>query len=185
MFKVIRKEDLITSTWSGGTTTQLFIYPEGSDYKALTFDFRISTASVDVETSHFTSLPGINRLIMSLDNPLKLSHKNQYDIDLKPFQVDSFKGDWQTQSKGKVIDFNLMYKDGWYADMGVLTLDKCYELASNDILLIYNFNASMSLEVLDKTIELNQGDLVFVENEAEVKLFGNQQNFVLCELKRK
>ncbi len=43
------------STWSGGTTTELFIYPEVAEYSERNFDFRISTATVEVEESNFYS----------------------------------------------------------------------------------------------------------------------------------
>ena len=35
-------EQYQTSVWSGGTTTQLFIYPEDGDYKAGSFQVRIT-----------------------------------------------------------------------------------------------------------------------------------------------
>ena len=40
--------DYQISTWSGGQTTQLFL-PEGGSYPDRTFDFRLSTATVEVE----------------------------------------------------------------------------------------------------------------------------------------
>jgi len=85
MIKHILKEQLETKTWSGGTTTELFIFPEGGDYKSLNFDYRISTASVDVETSKFSSLPGVKRLIMSLTGSLELTHEGQHTVLLDPF----------------------------------------------------------------------------------------------------
>ena len=41
--------DYQISTWSGGQTTQLFLSPEGGSYPDRTFDFRLSTATVEVE----------------------------------------------------------------------------------------------------------------------------------------
>lgn len=57
--KVITKEQQKTSTWSGGTTTQLAIYPEDADYGKRNFTWRLSSATVEAEESVFTSLPGI------------------------------------------------------------------------------------------------------------------------------
>lgn len=51
----VSKEDYPVSNWSGGKTTQLFIYPENSEYAKRNFLFRISSATVDCERSEFTS----------------------------------------------------------------------------------------------------------------------------------
>ena len=61
-----------TAKWSGGLTTELFIYPEGSAYSERNFDFRLSTATVEIETSVFTPLPHVQRTLMVLE--LSLIH---------------------------------------------------------------------------------------------------------------
>lgn len=109
--KIIRKSEHNTSEWSGGTTTQLCIYPDDSKYKELNFKWRLSSARVDVDESVFTHLPNIKRKIMILDGELLLEHQNHYNVKLKEFEQDSFCGDWKTKSSGKVIDFNLMMND--------------------------------------------------------------------------
>jgi uncharacterized protein len=106
--KLIRKSEQITTSWSGGTTTQLFIYPENANYQERNFLFRISTATVETEESVFTKLPGISRQIMILAGTLKLEHTGRYTKILQKFETDSFEGDWETRGYGKVTDFNLM-----------------------------------------------------------------------------
>ena len=49
--KVVRKDELEHKRWSGGITTQLAIWPEGADYGARKFDWRISSAVVEDEES--------------------------------------------------------------------------------------------------------------------------------------
>ena len=71
--KIIHDSDYKTSNWSGGTTTELAIYPLDSNYKNLDFKWRLSSAKVELEESTFTYLPNTNRFILSLDNPLKAS----------------------------------------------------------------------------------------------------------------
>ena len=61
--------------------------------------------------STFTKLEGIKRIISILEGKMELSHKNRYNITLMPYEIDRFIGDWDTSSKGKVKDFNLMLKD--------------------------------------------------------------------------
>jgi len=109
---IVRKNDLKTSKWSGGTTTQLMIYPQDSLYSERNFKWRLSSAKVDVEESIFTSLPEIWRIIMVIEGELKLEHKGHHKASLKPFQQDSFSGGYETRSFGKVTDFNLMMGKG-------------------------------------------------------------------------
>lgn len=67
MMQLIPKSAQTTSNWSGGTTTQLFIYPPEASYAARNFLFRISTATVETETSTFTDLTGFNRILLLLN----------------------------------------------------------------------------------------------------------------------
>jgi environmental stress-induced protein Ves len=106
--KIIRKTEQKTSQWSGGTTTQLAIFPETATYDQRDFLFRISTAQVLTEESEFTSLPGISRSIMILEGNLTLNHEGHYSKTLQKFDSDTFDGGWKTTSSGKVTDFNLM-----------------------------------------------------------------------------
>ena len=75
-----------TIRWASGTSTELFIHPSEGSFAERKFLFRISTATVDAEESAFTFFEGITQ--------------------------DVFSGEWNTRSKGKVTDFNLMLKDG-------------------------------------------------------------------------
>jgi environmental stress-induced protein Ves len=124
MFKIIKKEDLKTKQWSGGTTTELFIFPEGSSYERKDFIYRISTATVDVEESNFTKLEGVSRCIMVLNGEMKLAHKDHHTINLNKFETDSFSGEWDTKSVGKVTDFNLMTTNKRWAHIGSSILKK-------------------------------------------------------------
>ncbi|MEJ8553443.1 HutD family protein [Tepidibacter sp. Z1-5] len=122
--KIIRKSEHNTSEWSGGTTTQLCIYPYDSDYKKLNFKWRLSSARVDVDESVFTHLPNIKRKIMILDGELLLEHQNHYSVKLKEFEQDSFCGDWKTKSYGRVTDFNLMM-NGCEGDLEYICIEEC------------------------------------------------------------
>jgi environmental stress-induced protein Ves len=106
------KENLTSTNWSGGTTTQLYIYPENADFASRQFDFRISTAAIDAETSDFTSLKGFERKLLVLSGNLELEHAEHHSKKLAPFEQDCFLGEWQTKSKGKAVDFNVIYRPG-------------------------------------------------------------------------
>ena len=111
MIEIIKSNAFKESRWSGGTTTQLYIYPKDADYRKRYFKFRISIATTELMESTFTKLEGIKRIISILEGKMELSHKNRYNITLMPYEIDRFIGDWDTSSKGKVKDFNLMLKD--------------------------------------------------------------------------
>lgn len=128
--KLIHKQEQKMSKWSGGTTTELALYPLDSCYKEQNFMWRISTATVDEAESTFTSLPAYNRILMPLrGDSLLLKHENQYNKVLHPLETDSFPGSWKTVSEGKVQDFNLMFTDDCggfihgYRLNGTLTID--------------------------------------------------------------
>lgn len=113
-----------TSVWSGGTTTQLFIYPEDGDYKEGNFQARISSATVELQKSEFTSLPGVKRYLMTLEGELDMIHGVNTRVELKPYEVDCFDGGVPTVSFGKVVDFNLMLKNGADGKMEAAVLER-------------------------------------------------------------
>ncbi len=104
----IKKSQLQTTTWAGGTTTQLAIYPATAEYKSFNFDFRISYATVEVPESTFTFMPGVTRHLMILKGSLEINHIDRYQKTLEKFDLDIFNGEWPTKAKGRVSDFNLM-----------------------------------------------------------------------------
>ncbi|MEW9097279.1 MAG: HutD family protein [Clostridiaceae bacterium] len=170
--ELIKKEDQKTSSWSGGTTTQLAIYPPSSNYGNLDFKWRLSSAKVEVEESTFTNLPGIWRHIMVIEGELKLNHEGHHNINLKPFEKDSFSGDWTTKSYGKVTDFNLMLNKGCSGDIHPIILNKNLSFTINSDLstteALYCIQGSMEIIInKDDKITLNIGDLLLINKEKE------------------
>src|SRR3954470_17600898 len=104
--------DRITINWASGTSTEIFIHPSDGSFADRNFLFRISTATVEAEESTFTFFEGITRHLMILKGELELIHEGRYTRHLKPYDQDTFSGEWSTRSKGKVTDFNLMLKGG-------------------------------------------------------------------------
>lgn len=112
IYAVKKQEEFKTSLWSGGSTTELYIYPEDAIYKEGNFQCRISSATVEVERSDFTSLPGVKRYLSIFHGHLDMIHGEGEKVSLEPFQVDCFDGGVPTVSFGQVVDFNLMLKNG-------------------------------------------------------------------------
>lgn len=126
--KLIKQNDYITTEWSGGKTTQLFIYPEDSNYDARNFKFRLSSATVELGESEFTKLEGIHRFITPLNGELKLTHNHKDYINLKPFEIYEFDGGINTTSYGIVKDFNLMLGNGVKGELESIYIDREYSL---------------------------------------------------------
>ena len=112
--------DYQISTWSGGQTTQLFLSPKEGSYPDRTFDFRLSTATVDVETSDFSDLTGYHRILMPLTSSITLTHQHQ-EVLLKPFQSYFFDGGDPVSSQGTCQDFNLIYKPSYQGHMSAIS----------------------------------------------------------------
>lgn len=110
--EIIRFKNAKVTNWSGGETHEILIYPHGSNFKENNYDLRISVATVNLESTVFTSLPGVKRILTVLEGNLKLTHEGQHESHLQPYRQDSFLGDWKTRSKGKVRDFNVMWNPG-------------------------------------------------------------------------
>ncbi|PEZ75546.1 HutD family protein [Bacillus sp. AFS017274] len=181
--KIIRKSEQITSLWSGGKTTQLAIYPEGGDYSKRDFNWRISTADVEVDESLFTHLPGIQRIIMILDGEMLLEHKGKHRVHLQPFEQDRFDGGWTTRSIGRVTDFNLMLAEGCEGDLSTIhlndgihseVLDNGESTKRTDAYYCFKGKSRMNIDEKE-TIVLEQGDLVILNidhfcNNLNIKL---------------
>ncbi|WP_055667750.1 HutD family protein [Desnuesiella massiliensis] len=176
--KVIRKEELFTGKWSGGTTTELLIYPEDAKYSHRNFKWRISSAKVEIEESIFTHLPGIERVIMVLEGELELHHEGHHSIKIKEFQKDRFSGDWITKSYGMVTDFNLMMSSGCRGELHSISLPagQVKEIHtsnfnekdfSNITEVFYCVGGVVDIFVKDNAnIYLNKGDLLQITRES-------------------
>ncbi|MEF2734872.1 MAG: HutD family protein [Blautia sp.] len=123
-FIVRNKAHFQTSRWSGGSTTELYLYPEDGSYKEGNFQCRISSAVVEVEQSEFTSLPGVKRYLSIFEGNLEMIHGETEKVRLKPYEVDCFDGGTSTVSFGQVTDFNLMLKNGAEGKMETACLKK-------------------------------------------------------------
>lgn len=174
-YKIIRSESFNEKTWSGGKTTELFIFPQTAKYQDLDFSFRLSTAKVETEKSEFTKLNGISRKLMVLKGATTLYHENHHSIHLDRFEIDTFMGEWKTTSKGMCTDFNLMTASDINGELSSLVLKR--SVTSNFIvrvnlswIFIYVYAGSIEIGLENRIITLNNGDL-FLIKEPSIKEF--------------
>jgi environmental stress-induced protein Ves len=173
--EVTRKGELIPEKWSGGTTTQLAIFPKDASYPDRNFQFRLSTSEVASDESVFTFLPGVSRVLLVLDGELRIFHPGRYSKVLKKFESDTFMGDWQTRSTGKATDFNLMTTVSIRGHLEGIGLRKGssrnIELSeTHDVAGIYLYKGEFTLKVADHKVELAAGDnlLIFTDNKTDI-----------------
>lgn len=162
-YKLIKSEDQHTTKWSGGTTTELYIYPEGASYAAKNFDFRLSSAVVQCEKSEFTPLPSVYRYLMILDGEISVSHENQHTVKLKKFDVDEFWGDWHTVSIGKARDFNLMCQNNLRGNLAGYEFgsEKCIHIPENCKWYgLYLCHGAVKMQWNSEPIRLRHGDFI-------------------------
>ena len=108
--RIFPGEAFRTTSWSGGTTTELLILPEGASYAERRFEARISTASVDIDESVFTPLPGVKRFLTPLCAGFDLTVNGQ-SVSLPYGGVLEFSGDDAITCRGRGRDLNLMLKN--------------------------------------------------------------------------
>ena len=123
-YRIITPEEYETGVWSGGTTTQLAIYPPGASYADRNFIFRLSSATVDTEQSEFTHLPDYDRWLMIFEGSARLVHDSEKEVTLNPYECDAFDGGISTVSFGRVTDYNLMLRKGGTGSMKAIGLDE-------------------------------------------------------------
>jgi environmental stress-induced protein Ves len=109
---IIRFKDAKVTEWSGGQTFEILIQPHSSNFKEGNYDLRVSVATVNLSSTTFTRLPGVNRTLTVLEGDLKLINDKNFEVYLKPYEQHPFSGDETIRSQGKVKDFNVMWKNG-------------------------------------------------------------------------
>jgi environmental stress-induced protein Ves len=120
--KILTETDFLISTWSGGTTTQLFISPEGASLAERNFDWRISSALVEAAESDFTLFDGYERILIPLKGKLEMEHQTPNGIiqqNVGEFELARFNGSWPTKGKGKLTDFNVIFKPNYHPKVHV------------------------------------------------------------------
>lgn len=164
-FEILKSESFEVKNWTGGTTTQLFIYPKTADYLSRNFEFRLSTANVLVEKSDFTILPEVYRQLMILDGQISLKHDNQKPKILKKFDISKFEGRWKTTSIGTCTDFNLMTTNSIIGNLANASIPKNkntdYLLnKANQWQFIYVYKGVLKISLENQDLQLNTGDLL-------------------------
>lgn len=171
-FTLFPAKDRKTISWASGTSTEIYIYPQDGDFVSRDFTFRISTATVEAESSTFTFFEGITRQLMILKGELELVHEGRYSKHLKAYDQDTFFGEWPTTSIGKVTDFNLMLKNGATGNLkhSFKKGDSSWTIEPTEN---YTFIYLAEGKATINDVEVASGDLVQIHDELTIS---NDQN---------
>lgn len=164
------EENHKVSQWGGGKTSEVFIYPQDSDYALRNFSFRLSSATIEIEQSDFTELPGFQRYLMPIVGTIEIKHENQDKKELKTFEMDYFDGGCQTTAFGQCVDFNLMLRNGWQGELTHISQSSCLNESGIGFYGFYALTDQTEIKVMvdgavmcDKI--LNSKDLFMMQNE--------------------
>ncbi|HEY9221936.1 MAG TPA: HutD family protein [Lutibacter sp.] len=184
--EIYKAEDFKTTKWSGGTTTELYIHPPAATYAAGKFNFRISSATVEIENSDFTMLPGVSRQLMVLKGSIKLSHKNHHEIQLNKREIDCFDGNWETSAVGTCVDFNLMIKGNTEGKISSVCVSAAKSLnfqldATCEFIIFYAYEGKLQCYFGSEKRNLNQGELLVIQHPInEVVKLQSTENCVMA-----
>ena len=164
---LLKSNDFQVSDWSGGKTKQLYLSPPTGHYGKREFDYRLSTATVELAESQFSDLSGFHRILMSLDHALHLHNASrQEETVLAPFTPYVFEGSDSITSRGTCTDFNLIYSDHYQGQM--LAISDREELSQDEaIQFIYALSDLMVTGTGLPSLNLETGQLLIVEKEAQ------------------
>lgn len=164
---LLKSNDFQVSDWSGGKTKQLYLSPPTGHYGKRDFDYRLSTATVELAESQFSDLSGFHRILMSLDHTLHLHNASrQEETVLAPFTPYFFEGSDSITSRGTCTDFNLIYSDHYQGQM--LAISDGQELSQDEaIQFIYALSDLMVTGTGLPSLNLETGQLLIVEKETQ------------------
>ena len=178
------------SRWSGGTTTQIAIAPAGAIYAERDFLWRVSSATVELETSDFTPLPDYERFLSTLRGIVRLTH-GEGTIELTPGSVHRFDGGAPTSSEGTCTDFNLMLRKGHCAGQmyclrlcegGVSRLSHAVEAAAKRVFLVYCVEGDGELFAEGTGVRFAAGEAALAENAEPLLRCAAASTFLICEI---
>jgi len=173
MHKIILPQDWNVSNWNGGTTSELLINPKGADFKKGDYSLRISIATVEVDESTFTSLENVDRVLTVLEGEIELIHEGHHSTVLKPYEQDSFSGNWSTKSIGKVRDFNVMTKNNDVETIVFkLSTNENLTVNRNEFYFIAEGNVVLNRQILEKNTSF------IPENDDQIQI--SENSVLIC-----
>ena len=188
----ITPEEYVTTSWGGGATTQIAIAPAGARYADRNFLWRVSSATVELEASDFTSLPDYERFLSTLRGVVRVFHDGGAPLTLTPGNIHRFDGGAVTRSEGTCTDFNLMLRKGKCGgEMRCLHLGEHGEArlsrtvgpaGARHTFLVYCAEGDGELSAAGESVRFFKGEAAQVENAEPLLRCSTASGFLLCEM---
>jgi environmental stress-induced protein Ves len=184
MGKIYSQANQTTSDWSGGRTTQLYIYPEDAVFGHDRFDLRVSIASVDKEQTVYTPFPTYMRSLHVISGSIILSSAN-WEKALPSGENLLFSGDEKVNCLGTSQNLNVIFDPLRYkteielSDDCELLIDKRVDLA-----LIIPLENNMGLSTETGQYHLSAGDYWIGRNEPARGTLANGEKAVVIRIKK-
>ncbi|WP_372870595.1 HutD family protein [Shewanella sp.] len=155
---LVAADEFQTSTWSGGTSTQLWIYPKSSTLAARDFDFRLSSAKVET-SGPFSDFSGYDRLLIVLNGQMSLTIDGvksaaQLGSSAAPFAFNGASQIHAELDSPSVEDFNLFVPSG-------VSKTACRLMLNSQ----QRWNQPLQPQTLVYGIYLRQGSLMVADNQ--------------------
>lgn len=180
-YNYIKKGSGKRTFWSGGTTYEHAIFPNNGNYALRSFIWRLSSSTIEEESSTFTDLPDFDRVMLITKGNLDISHDDREFKTLAEYDIDYFGGDVSTKTKGTVSDYNLIIRKGNRGFLSSFDLkpeggnitpvfsdeeieaEKEYDYAMNAYYLVQGYAVA---NIKGDTIMLKEGDQLIINKEA-------------------
>jgi environmental stress-induced protein Ves len=178
--KIRTEADFLVSEWSGGTTSQLFIFPEEATLAARNFDWRISSAVIEIPESDFTLFEGYERILIPMEGKLEMEHQTPNGIiqqNVSEFELARFSGSWPTKGKGKLTDFNVIFKPVYHPKVQITRFSGNTELYSEETAVTILFCQSGSFVVNSQPVK---APAILVKEESEkLEITGSEDSRII------
>lgn len=181
--KIVLENEFITSDWSGGTTSQIYIDPKDANVSQKNFNFRISSATCDLDESEFTKYSEFTRYITPITGDLSLNNNGE-NIHINPYEVYCFDGNDKVISRGKVRDYNLIIKKD---NKGLMYSKKLEDeevniKAKTKKCIIFNYDSKTTYIYEGNSKKFEEFSAIILDEDEEVLLNGNGK-LLICEIK--
>ena len=178
MLRILTPDDYRVMPWKngGGTTTEIFIHPEGSGWDD--FEWRVGIADIR-QSGPFSSFPGIDRSIMLLECPAGSGMRLSIDgahVDMPLRQFVDFRGESATLGTlagQPVRDFNVMSRRSWIRhERGCLVLaaNAPYRLGEQCSTFAYVADGAVGVSRNAGFVAVSAGSSFVDEGDASVEL---------------
>ena len=158
--RLISKNDIKASIWSGGLTYEYLIYPETARYADRDFVFRISSATIEQEPSAFTKFKGYHRYLVMLDNCLHIEINKEKKVYEK-YEIMEFNSGDEVTSYTKGIDFNWMVSEK--ISHHKLKIVNSIQRYNAQIIILFSLQTPV-IKINETAYDLNPYDLLVIEN---------------------